>query len=72
MTGNLVQSKLGVATGVIAMWFKGLSRGSRSDPSSTILILLSNMGGVDVTAVTPSMPDIDAPAIGSVPADTTG
>jgi len=66
--GNLVQSKLGVATGVMAMWFKGLSKGSRSDPSSTMLILLSNMGGV---AVDP-MRDVDAPETGSGPVDAEG
>ena len=93
MTGSLVQSKLGVATGVMAMWllnqltfvnaeatgfmcavlcvtyFKGLSKGSRSDPSSPILILLSNMDGVDVTAVDVG---IDAPGIGFGPADAGG
>jgi hypothetical protein len=93
VTGSLVQSKLGVATGVMAMWllnqltfvnaeaagfmcavlfvtyFKGLSKGSRSDPSSTILILLSDMGGVDVTAVDVG---IDAPGIGFGPADAGG
>lgn len=92
MIGNLVQSKLGVATGVMAMWllnqltlvnaeasgiicavlcvtyFKGLSKGSRSDPSSTMLILLSNMGGV---AVDP-MRDVDAPETGSGPVDAEG
>ena len=92
MIGNLVQSKLGVATGVMAMWllnqltlvnaeasgiicavlcvtyFKGLSKGSRSDPSSTMLILLSNMGGV---AVDP-MRDVDAPETGSGPANAEG
>jgi hypothetical protein len=91
--GSLVQSKLGVATGLMAMWllnqltfvnaeavgsicavlcvtyFKGLSRGSRSDPSSTILILLSDMGGVDVMAVDVG---IEAPGIGFGPADTEG
>ena len=90
--GSLVQSKLGVATGVMAMWllnqltlvnaeasgiicavlcvtyFKGLSKGSRSDPSSTMLILLSSMGGV---AVDP-MRDIDAPETGSGPANAEG
>ena len=92
MTGSLVQSKLGVATGVMAMWllnqltlvnaeasgiicavlcvtyFKGLSKGSRSDPSSTMLILLSNMGGV---AVDP-MRGVDAPETGSGPANAEG
>lgn len=72
MIGSLVQSKLGVVTGVMAMWFNGLNKGSRSVRSSRILSFVSDADGVDVLAVDPSMLGTDAPGIGSEPDDTEG
>jgi hypothetical protein len=92
VTGNLVQSKLGVATGVMAMWllnqltsvnaesvgfmcaalcvtyFKGLSKGSRTDCSPTILP--SNTGVVDAMDVCPPILGVDAPGSGGAAAST--